>query len=69
MHLKKEKLAALCRECGPHLHVPQGIDGAQLLWACAGGESSFGAAPPGRITFGYVLVRFASLPMPKCCEP
>jgi hypothetical protein len=43
MHLKKEKLAALCRECGPHLHVPQGIDAAQLLWAFAGRESSFGA--------------------------
>jgi hypothetical protein len=43
MHLSKEELAALCREHGPTLHLPPGVDGAQMLWAFAGRESSFGA--------------------------
>ena len=42
MRLTKEQLAALCREYGPRLHVPAGVDGAQMLWAFAGREISFG---------------------------
>ena len=42
MRLTKEELAALCREYGPSLHLPPGLDGAQMLWAFAGRESSFG---------------------------
>jgi len=42
MRLTKEELAALCREYGPRLHVPAGVDGAQMLWAFAGRETSFG---------------------------
>src|SRR5262249_16613437 len=43
MRLAKEHLAALCRQHGPGLHLPAGLDGAQLLWAFSGRESSFGA--------------------------
>ena len=43
MRLTKEHLAALCRQYGPGLHLPAGLDGAQLLWASAGRESFFGA--------------------------
>ena len=31
MRLTKEQLAALCREYGPRLHVPAGVDGAQTM--------------------------------------
>ena len=40
----KEQIAAQCRISGPQLvGLPAGIDGAQLLWAMSGNESSFGA--------------------------
>ncbi len=37
------EIAAACRKWGAGLHVPAGIDGARLLWAISGCESSFGA--------------------------
>ena len=43
MQLTKQQLAALCRTFGPNLHLPAGLNGAQMLWAFAGRESSFGA--------------------------
>lgn len=37
-------IAAQCRISGPQLRpLPDGVDGAQLLWAISGNESSFGA--------------------------
>jgi hypothetical protein len=36
-------LAAVCRRCGPSVGpLPPNVDGAQLLWALSGVESSFG---------------------------
>ena len=43
MRLSQNELATLCRNYGSCLHLPAGLDGAQLLWAFAGRESSFGA--------------------------
>ena len=43
MNIGKLQVAQLCRTFGPRLALPAGIDGAQLLWAIAGTESSFGA--------------------------
>lgn len=42
MRLTEQELASLCREFGPQLHVPEGVDGIRLLWAFAARESSFG---------------------------
>jgi hypothetical protein len=39
----QDEVARACRKWGPLLALPQGIDGAQLLWAISGCESSFGA--------------------------
>ena len=40
----QQEIAAQCRISGPQLiGLPAGIDGAQLLWAISGNESSFGA--------------------------
>ena len=40
----RSEIAAACREYGPAIvGLPAGIDGAQLLWAMSGNESSFGA--------------------------
>ena len=36
-------IVALCQKYGPSLKLPPGIDGAKLLYALAGNESSFGA--------------------------
>ena len=34
MHLIKDQLATLCREYGPGLHLPPGLDGVQgIKWA------------------------------------
>ena len=33
MHLTTEQLAALRRQYGPGLHLPPGLDVAQMLWA------------------------------------
>ena len=44
MNFDKEEIVAACREYGPQIvGLPVGIDGAQLLWAMSGNESSFGA--------------------------
>ena len=44
MNFDKEEIAAACREYGLEIvGLPVGIDGAQLLWAMSGNESSFGA--------------------------
>lgn len=43
MGFSKQALAAECRILGPQVKpLPAGVDGAQLLWALAGVESSFG---------------------------
>ena len=39
----RAEIAAACRKWGPVLVLPEGIDGARLLWALSGRESSFGA--------------------------
>jgi hypothetical protein len=38
----RKEVAAACRKWGEMLRVPEGLDGARLLWAIAGCESSFG---------------------------
>ena len=44
MNFDKEEIAAACKEYGPQIvGLPEGVDGAQLLWAMSGNESSFGA--------------------------
>src|ERR1017187_8108565 len=44
VNFTKQQIADQCRISGPQLvGLPSGIDGAQLLWAMSGNESSFGA--------------------------
>ena len=44
MSFTREEIADACREFGPQLApLPLGVDGAQLLWAISGNESSFGS--------------------------
>lgn len=44
MSFTKQEIADACRQFGPTVTpLPNGIDGAQLLWAMSGNESSFGA--------------------------
>ena len=44
MNYTREQIAAECRALGGNVGpLPEGVDGAQLLWAIAGVESSFGA--------------------------
>lgn len=38
----RTEIAAACRKWGTMLRVPDSIDGARLLWALSGCESSFG---------------------------
>lgn len=43
MNFMPQQIADVCRSFGPYLApLPAAIDGAQLLWAIAGNESSFG---------------------------
>jgi hypothetical protein len=43
VNFTQQQIADICRIYGPQLtNLPSGIDGAQLLWAIAGNESSFG---------------------------
>ena len=43
MTIDPQRLAQVCRDMGPLVGpLPAGIDGAQLLWAISGNESSFG---------------------------
>lgn len=53
MKFPPELIASICRKYAPLLHVPPGIDGAQLLWALSGNESSFGAHCPPKHEDGY----------------
>lgn len=41
----QQVIANICRAHGPSVNVPQGLDGARVLWALAGCESDFGAYP------------------------
>jgi hypothetical protein len=43
MLVPRATLTELCKRFGAMLRLPAGIDGAQLLWALSGNESSFGA--------------------------
>lgn len=43
VQIARINLADLCKSLGKSLTLPAGLDGAQLLWAIAGKESSFGA--------------------------
>lgn len=44
MNFTRQQIADACRAYGAQLtDLPDGVDGAQLLWALAGNESSFGA--------------------------
>jgi hypothetical protein len=54
-----DELAASCRFYGSQLHVPQGMDGAQLLWAIAGKESSFGANCTPRHESAYCTGKYS----------
>jgi hypothetical protein len=42
MKVDRKELATLCREMGPQLQCPDGVDGVRLLWAIAGRETTFG---------------------------
>jgi hypothetical protein len=43
MRFSRQEITRICREFGPLIEgLPDDIDGAQLLWAIAGNESSFG---------------------------
>jgi hypothetical protein len=54
VQIARSSLEALCRKYGPQLvGLPDGVDGAQLLWALAGNESSFGAESNPRHEPGY----------------
>ena len=63
----QEQIAAQCRISGPQLvGLPAGIDGAQLLWAISGNESSFGANCAPRYEPAYdVGGRYGSGPVMK----
>jgi hypothetical protein len=43
MMFSRTEIAVACRRWGTMLRVPDEIDGARLLWALSGCESSFGA--------------------------
>lgn len=54
MQIARSTLATLCRQFGKMFTMlPDGIDGAQLLWALAGKESSFGVESNPRHEQGY----------------
>lgn len=56
----QQQLADECRNSGPRLQVPEGIDGTRLLWALAGRESSFGADCRPRHEDAYCLGRYSA---------
>jgi hypothetical protein len=67
MGFSQEQIAAQCRISGPQLApMPVGVDGAQLLWAISGNESSFGAniAPRHEPAFDVGGIYGANPPMP-----
>ena len=44
LNFTRQQIADACLAYGPQLtELPYGVDGAQLLWALSGNESSFGA--------------------------
>jgi hypothetical protein len=43
MNFTKEQIQQTCATFGSLLKLPVGIDGAKLMWAISGAESSFGA--------------------------
>jgi hypothetical protein len=53
MRVSSSTIAELCKRFGPALKLPPGIDGAKLLWALAGNESSFGSHCGPRHENGY----------------
>ncbi len=56
----RDELGQICIAGGTLLHVPSGIDGAQLLWALAGKESSFGANSIPRHEVGYCTGKYSA---------
>ena len=68
MFYTRQQIAQVCRQLGPSVGpLPNGIDGAQLLWALSGNESSFGLNCTPRHEPGYdVGGRYAThSPMPE----
>lgn len=53
MRVDSNVLAQLCKTYGPQLNVPPSLNGAQLLWALSGNESSFGSNCNPRHEPGY----------------
>ncbi len=56
-------ISALCRQYGPQLHCPADVNGAQLLYALAGNESSFGRDSRPRHEMGYCTGRYSTNPL------
>lgn len=59
MFFDKSEIAAMCRTYGGLLHVPAGLDGARLMWAISGNESSFGKNCTPRHEPGYCTGRYS----------
>lgn len=70
MNYTKEQIAAACATYGPQLNLPAEIDGAQLLWAISGQESSFGAncTPRHEPAFDAGGMYSRTQPMPRLLE-
>lgn len=60
----REQIAAACRKWGSQLWLPSawGIDGAKLLWALSGCESSFGANCAPRHEMAYCTGGYSTNP-------
>lgn len=53
LQIARLTLAQLCRQFGGMLKLPADLDGARLLWALAGNESSFGVESNPRHEAAY----------------
>lgn len=58
MSVPRERIAELCQQYGSVMNgvLPKDIDGAQLLWALAGNESSYGDNCSPRHEPGYCYI-------------
>lgn len=58
---KREQIAAACRKWGSKLWLPEGtaLDGARVLWAISGCESSFGEDCAPRHEESYCVGRYS----------
>ncbi|MCI0624843.1 MAG: hypothetical protein L0387_24925 [Acidobacteria bacterium] len=56
MNADRHIISNLCRQYGPILKAPEGMDGARLLWAISGNEGSFGDWFPPRHERSYCYI-------------